>query len=195
MPTFRDDAVEIAAIVAAMRAGEVEPTHVVQNALNVLAQVIVAAVSVDDWKSEDLYRLVRRSYPYHQLTRSAFDEVLAMLSGKYPSDIAAELEPRITWDRVNDRLIGSRAARMTAVISGGTIPDRGLYTGEPSRSHATRRARRRIRARIQNGRCVSARDRLRGGSLPSSTIEWSSRRHRAPRRGCLSGTASTWRDR
>src|SRR4030088_1871209 len=128
VPTFRDDAVEIAAIVAAMRAGEVEPTHVVQNALDVLAQVIVAAVSVDDWRSEDLFRLVRRSYPYHQLTRGAFDEVLAMLSGKYPSDIAAELEPRITWDRVNDRLTGSRAARMTAVISGGTIPDRGLYT-------------------------------------------------------------------
>ncbi|MGH7489576.1 MAG: DEAD/DEAH box helicase, partial [bacterium] len=111
-----------------MRAGEVEPTHVVQNTLDVLAQVIVAAVSVDDWPSADLFHLVRRSYPYHQLTRSAFDEVLAMLSGKYPSDIAAELEPRITWDRVSDRLIGSRAARMTAVISGGTIPDRGLYT-------------------------------------------------------------------
>ncbi|HEY1951220.1 MAG TPA: DEAD/DEAH box helicase [Gemmatimonadaceae bacterium] len=128
VPTFRDDAMEIAAIVAAMRAGDVEPTHVVQNALDVLAQVIVAAVSVDDWKSQDLFHLVRRAYPYHQLTRSAFDEVLSMLSGKYPSDIAAELEARITWDRVNDRLIGTRAARMTAVISGGTIPDRGLYT-------------------------------------------------------------------
>jgi ATP-dependent Lhr-like helicase len=128
VPTFRDDAVEIAAIVAAMRVGDVEPTHVVQNALDVLAQVVVAAVSVDDWRSEDLFKLVRRAYPYHQLTRGAFDEVLAMLSGKYPSDIAAELEPRITWDRVNDTLIGSRAARMTAVISGGTIPDRGLYT-------------------------------------------------------------------
>ncbi|MFL5638713.1 MAG: DEAD/DEAH box helicase [Gemmatimonadaceae bacterium] len=128
VPTFRDDAVEIAAIVAAMRAGDVEPTHVVQNALDVLAQVVVAAVSVDDWQSEDLFGLVRRAYPYHQLTRTAFDEVLAMLSGKYPSDIAAELEPRITWDRVADRLIGTRAARMTAVISGGTIPDRGLYT-------------------------------------------------------------------
>ena len=128
VPTFRDDAVEIAAIVAAMRAGDVEPTHVVQNALDVLAQVVVAAVSVDDWRSGDLFELVRRAYPYHRLTRSAFDEVLAMLSGKYPSDIAAELEPRITWDRVNDLLIGSRAARMTAVISGGTIPDRGLYT-------------------------------------------------------------------
>src|SRR6266478_4502100 len=101
VPTFRDDALEIAAIVAAMRAGDVEPTHVVQNALDVLAQVVVAAVSVDDWRSEDLFHLVRRAYPYHQLTRGAFDEVAAMLSGKYPSDIAAELEPRITWDRVD----------------------------------------------------------------------------------------------
>ncbi|MFN2635556.1 MAG: DEAD/DEAH box helicase [Gemmatimonadaceae bacterium] len=128
VPTFRDDAVEIAAIVAAMRVGDVEPTHVVQNALDVLAQAIVAAVSVDDWKSDDLFSLTRRAYPYHLLTRGAFDEVLSMLSGKYPSDIAAELEPRITWDKVSDRLIGTRAARMTAVISGGTIPDRGLYT-------------------------------------------------------------------
>src|SRR5687767_4260149 len=128
VPTFRVDAVEIAAIVAATRAGEVEPTQVVQHALDVLAQVIVAAVSVDDWSAGDLFRLVRCAYSYHRLSRGAFDEVLAMLSGKYPSELAAELEPRITWDRVNDRLNGSRASRMTAVISGGTIPDRGLYT-------------------------------------------------------------------
>ena len=128
VPTFRDDAMEIAAIVAAMRAGEVEPTRVVQNSLDVLAQVIVAAASVDDWTAVDLFDLVRRAYPYHRLTRSAFDEVLSMLSGKYPSDIAGELEARLTWDRVTDRVTGDRAARMTAVISGGTIPDRGLYT-------------------------------------------------------------------
>src|SRR5687767_2910667 len=128
IPTFRDDAVEIAAIVAAMRAGEVEPTQVVQNALDVLAQVIVAAVSVDDWSAGDLFRLVRCAYSYHRLSRGAFDEVVAMLSGKYPSELAAELEARITWDRVNDELYGSRGSRMTAVISGGTIPDRGLYT-------------------------------------------------------------------
>ena len=128
VPTFRDDAMEIAAIVAAMRGGEVEPTRVVQNALDVLAQVIVAAASVDDWNATDLFDLARRSYPYHRLTRSAFDEVLSMLSGKYPSDVAGELEARVTWDRVTDRVTGDRAARMTAVISGGTIPDRGLYT-------------------------------------------------------------------
>ena len=128
VPTFRDDAMEIAAIAAAMRAGEVEPTRVVQNALDVLAQMIVAAASVDDWKADDLFALSKRAYPYHRLTRGVFDEVLSMLSGKYPSDIANELEARVTWDRVTDRVSGDRAARMTAVISGGTIPDRGLYT-------------------------------------------------------------------
>src|SRR5215204_5949803 len=128
VPTFLDDAMELTGIVDAMREGDVEPTRVVHNALDVLAQVIVAAVSVDDWTSAELFDLVRRSYPYHTLTRAAFDEVLAMLSGKYPSALAAELAQRVTWDRVTDRLTGSRASRMTAVISGGTIPDRGLYT-------------------------------------------------------------------
>ena len=128
VPTFRDDVVEMAAIVRAMADGDVEPTQVVQNALDVLAQTLVAMVSVDDWTAEELFRLVRRAYPYHRLSRGAFEEVLAMLAGKYPSDIAAELEARITWDRVSDRVTGSRASRMTAVISGGTIPDRGLYT-------------------------------------------------------------------
>jgi ATP-dependent Lhr-like helicase len=128
VPTFLDDAMELTGIVDAMREGDVEPTRVVHNALDVLAQVIVAAVSVDDWTSADLFDLVRRAYPYHTLTRAAFDEVLAMLAGKYPSDLAAELAQRVTWDRVTDRLTGSRASRMTAVISGGTIPDRGLYT-------------------------------------------------------------------
>jgi ATP-dependent Lhr-like helicase len=128
VPTFRDDAMELVAIVDAMRDGAVEPTVVVQNSLDVLAQVIVAAVSVDDWTPDDLYALVRRAYSYHALTRGAFDEVLAMLAGKYPSELASELDPRITWDRSVNRLSGSRASRMVAVISGGTIPDRGLYT-------------------------------------------------------------------
>jgi ATP-dependent Lhr-like helicase len=129
VPTFRDDAMEMLAIIGAMLNGDVEPTRVVQNALDVLAQVIVAAVAIDDdWTSAELFRLVRSAYPYHSLTRAAFDEVLAMLSGKYPSDVAAELDARLSWDRVTDTLMASRAARMVAVISGGTIPDRGLYT-------------------------------------------------------------------
>ncbi|HEX8942728.1 MAG TPA: DEAD/DEAH box helicase [Gemmatimonadaceae bacterium] len=129
IPTFRDDAMELLAVVRAMLDGDVEPTRVVQNSLDVLAQVIVAIVSIDDdWTSAALFDLVRQAYPYHSLTRSAFDEVLAMLSGKYPSDVAAELDARLSWDRVADTLTASRGSRMVAVISGGTIPDRGLYT-------------------------------------------------------------------
>src|SRR5436853_779122 len=128
VPTFRDDAAETLAIARGMRSGDVEPTRVVQNALDVLAQVIVAAVAIDDdWTSAELFELVRQAYPYHTLTRAAFDAVLAMLSGKYPSDVAAELEARIVWDRTTDRLTPLRSARLVAVINGGTIPDRGLY--------------------------------------------------------------------
>jgi ATP-dependent Lhr-like helicase len=128
VPTFRDDGMEMLAIVRAMSEGDVEPTRVVQNALDVLAQIVVAATSVEDWTSAELFELVRKSYPYHRLTRDAFDEVLAMLAGKYPSDIAAELDARLTWDRITDRLSATRASRLVAVINGGTIPDRGLYT-------------------------------------------------------------------
>ncbi len=129
LPTFRDDAMELLAVVKAMGDGDVEPTRIVQNALDVLAQVVVATVAVDDdWTSAALFDVVRHAYPYHALTRAAFDEVLAMLSGKYPSDVAAELDARLSWDRVTDTLISARSSRMVAVISGGTIPDRGLYT-------------------------------------------------------------------
>ena len=130
VPTFRDDALEQMAILDAMRSGDVEPTKVVQNALDVLAQLIVAMVASDtpEWTSDGLFDFVRQSYPYHALSRAAFDETLAMLAGKYPSDVAAELDARISWDRITDLLTPTRSARMVATISGGTIPDRGLYT-------------------------------------------------------------------
>ncbi|HEY4733547.1 MAG TPA: DEAD/DEAH box helicase, partial [Gemmatimonadaceae bacterium] len=128
VPTFRDDAAETLAIGRGMRSGDVEPTRVVQNALDVLAQVVVAAVSIDDdWTSAELFDLVRRAYPYHSLTRTAFDEVLSMLAGKYPSDVAAELEARMVWERTTDRLTPLRSSRLVSVVNGGTIPDRGLY--------------------------------------------------------------------
>src|SRR5690349_10324163 len=130
VPTFRDDALEQMAIVNAMTEGDVEPTRIVHNALDVLAQIIVACVASDtpEWTATELFDFVRQAYPYHTLTRSAFDETLAMLAGKYPSDVASELEARVSWDRITDTLTPMRSARMVATISGGTIPDRGLYT-------------------------------------------------------------------
>ncbi|MGV3710834.1 MAG: DEAD/DEAH box helicase [Gemmatimonas sp.] len=130
VPTHREDALEQLAITAAMRAGDVEPTRVVQNALDILAQLIVAMVASDEpeWTSASLFVFVRQAYPFHTISRGAFDEVVSMLSGKYPSDIAAELQARIVWDRTTDILSPLRSSRLVATVSGGTIPDRGLYT-------------------------------------------------------------------
>jgi ATP-dependent Lhr-like helicase len=128
VPTFRDDLMESVVIAGAMAAGEVEPTRVPQNALDVLAQSLVAIASAEETTADAAFALARRAYPYHRLTRAAFDETLAMVAGKYPADLAAELQARVTWDRGTGRIAGLRGSRLTAVISGGTIPDRGLYT-------------------------------------------------------------------
>ncbi|HEY4320845.1 MAG TPA: DEAD/DEAH box helicase [Gemmatimonadales bacterium] len=138
VPTFRDDALEQMAIVAAMGCGDVEPTQVVQNPLDVLAQLIIAMVASDtpQWTAHDLFAFIRRAYPWHALTRSAFDDTLAMVSGRYPADLAAELEARVHWDRVTDVLTPAKGSRLLATLSGGTIPDRGqyaVYLGDKSR--------------------------------------------------------------
>src|SRR5665213_1281810 len=79
-------------------------------------------VSVDD-----LYDLVRRAAPFGGLTRSAFEGVLDLLSGRYPSDEFAELRPRLTWDRVRNVVTARDGAARLVVLNAGTIPDRGLY--------------------------------------------------------------------
>jgi ATP-dependent helicase Lhr and Lhr-like helicase len=80
------------------------------------------AVSVDF-----LYDLVRRAAPFGGLTRSTFDGVLDLLSGRYPSDEFAELRPRLTWDRVKNVVTAREGAGRLAILNAGTIPDRGLY--------------------------------------------------------------------
>ena len=84
---------------------------------------------------DELFEIARRAAPFETLAREALEGVLGMLAGAYPSDEFAELKPRITWDRLTDIIEGRRDARVVAVTSGGTIPDRGLYpvflAGEP----------------------------------------------------------------
>ncbi|MFI5259665.1 MAG: hypothetical protein ACHQ01_08670 [Candidatus Limnocylindrales bacterium] len=79
------------------------------------------------WPADELYETVRRAAPYETLTRDAFEGVLGMLAGAYPSDEFAELKARVVWNRDTDRVEGRRDARTVAITSGGTIPDRGLY--------------------------------------------------------------------
>jgi ATP-dependent helicase Lhr and Lhr-like helicase len=127
LPKHRQDLIACAAAAASMRAGEVEETFYPRNPLDVLSQQIVAMASMQALPVDDLFDLVRRAAPFADLPRSAYESVLDMLSGRYPSDDFAELRPRITWDRVNGRIETRAGAHLIAVTSGGTIPDRGLY--------------------------------------------------------------------
>ena len=126
-PKFRGDLLESVVVASRMRVGDIESTRVPQNCLDVLAQQVVAAVAIDPWRLDDLLTLIRRSWPYRDLTRGVFESVLDMLSGRWPSDEFRDLTPRIVWDRGSDTLSERRGARMLALLNAGTIPDRGLY--------------------------------------------------------------------
>ncbi|HSR30970.1 MAG TPA: DEAD/DEAH box helicase, partial [Anaerolineae bacterium] len=126
-PTHREDLLESAAIARAMRQGDVEPSYTPKNSLDVLAQQIVAMVSVQDWDAAALFDVVRRAYPYHKLTPDLYRSVLDMLSGRYPSTAFRELRPRIAWDRVHNQLTALPGSRLLAIRNGGTIPDRGSF--------------------------------------------------------------------
>jgi len=126
-PKFRSDLIACAAVTAAMHAGAIEPTRYPRNPLDVLAQQLVAMIAVDDWHADALFDAVRAAAPFADLSRTAFDGVLDMLSGLYPSDEFAELRPRVTWDRTTNMLTARAGAKQVAIISGGTIPDRGNF--------------------------------------------------------------------
>ncbi|HEV3231311.1 MAG TPA: DEAD/DEAH box helicase [Candidatus Dormibacteraeota bacterium] len=127
-PKHRGDLLESAVVVERMLAGEIEATHVPRNPLDVLAQQIVAMTAMEDWPVEEMLALVRRAHPFADLTRRTFDATLDMLAGRYPSDDFAELRPRVVWDRVEGRVRARAGAQRLAVTSGGTIPDRGLFS-------------------------------------------------------------------
>ena len=128
LPKARGDLLETSIVVERMLAGEIETTVVPQNPLDVLAQQVVAMCALQDWDVDELGKLIRRAHPFRDLGPRAFESTLDMLSGRYPSDEFAELRPRIVWDRVEGRLRGRAGAQRLAVTSGGTIPDRGLFT-------------------------------------------------------------------
>ncbi len=147
-PKYRADLVACAAVTRAMHEGHVESTRFLRNPLDVLAQQMVAVVAhpplgVQDAErrskrgSEEeeslgisyaaLFALVRSAGPFAGLSQGAFDGVLDMLAGRYPSDEFADLRPRITWDRTRNWITPRAGVKRIAILNGGTIPDRGTY--------------------------------------------------------------------
>lgn len=126
-PRTRRDLVDAAVVVDSMLDGRIEAIDPPRNPLDVLAQQTVAAVAMEPLDVEAWFARVCRAAPYRTLPRSAFDAVLDMLAGRYPSDEFAGFRPRLVWDRKTGTLTARPGARQLAVTSGGTIPDRGMY--------------------------------------------------------------------
>ena len=121
-PLSRDDLVECAALIDSANRGELDRLVMPDEPLDVLAQQIVAEVSAREWKEDELYSLVRRAWPYRKLARETFSVVLRML-GEGFSTRRGRRGSLIHRDEINGVLRGRRGARLTALTSGGTIPD------------------------------------------------------------------------
>src|SRR4029077_5043862 len=96
-------------------------TRYPRNPLDIVAQQIVAMTSMDEWKTDELFATIRCAAPFADLRRAAFDGVLDMLSGRYPSDEFAELKPRVTWDRIAGTAVAREGAKRVAIANGGQI--------------------------------------------------------------------------
>jgi ATP-dependent Lhr-like helicase len=150
IPKTMPDLLNQAVLAAEMAAGRVEALRVPMNCLDVLAQQVIAMTAMEDWAVNDLYQLVRQAYPYRDLTPAAFDAVLEMVSGRFrfesrphapreerdaerdvygvsPAQQLSAMQPRISWDRVHQRLQALPGSQRLALVHGGTIPDTGQY--------------------------------------------------------------------
>jgi ATP-dependent Lhr-like helicase len=122
LPLSRDDLVECVALLSAVSRGELDRLCIPEAPLDVLAQQIVAAASIETWSEDELFALVRRAAPYRALSRADFDAVVRMLAEGF-STRRGRRGALLHHDAVGGRLRGRRGARLTAVTSGGAIPD------------------------------------------------------------------------
>ena len=192
-PKFRGDLVACAAVAKAMHDGAVEATRYPRNPLDIVAQQVVAMASMDEWNVDDLFATVRRAAPFAELSRTIFDGVLDMLSGRYPSDEFAELRPRVTWDRAAGTVDRSRRrqargrhqrrhdSRSRPVRR---LPARARRQARPASASSTRR----WCSKPTSARPSSSAPH-RGASKRSRTIACWCRRRRASRARCRSGKA------
>jgi ATP-dependent Lhr-like helicase len=125
-PLSRDELVECVATLRSIQKTEMDILIMPEKPLDVLAQQMVACVSVEDWDEENLFELTRSAYPYRNLTRKEFDDVLRMLAEGF-STRRGRRAALIHHDAVNHRVRGRRGSGLVALTSGGAIPDNADY--------------------------------------------------------------------
>jgi ATP-dependent helicase Lhr and Lhr-like helicase len=125
-PTSRDELVECAALIRAVRAGRLDRITQPVAPLDILAQQIVAECACEDWTEDALFVLVRKAWPFRDLSRDDFDDVLEMLA-EGVGEGAGRAPPLLHHDRISRVLRGRRGARMTSILNGGAIPEMADY--------------------------------------------------------------------
>ena len=126
-PTSRDELIECAALLDSIRRGELDELSIPEKPLDILAQQIVASVASQEWIEDELFAIIRRAYPYRGLERSEFDVVVGMLRDGFATR-RGRRGAYLHHDMINHRLRGRKGARLTAITSGGAIPDTADYT-------------------------------------------------------------------
>src|SRR5215813_12444477 len=125
-PLSRDELVECAGLIDAVRQGELDHLTIPEQPLDILAQQIVAAVAPEEWTEDALFEMVRGAYPFRNLSREKFDEVVSMLSEGFTTR-RGRRSAYLHHDAVNQRIRGRRGARLTSITNGGAIPDTSDY--------------------------------------------------------------------
>ena len=125
-PLSRDELIECAALLRCVNRGELDRLTIPEKPLDVLAQQVVAASSTEDWDENEFFELVCSAWTYRNLTRGEFDQVVTMLAEGF-STKRGRRSALIHHDAINHRLRGRRGARLTALTSGGAIPDNADY--------------------------------------------------------------------
>jgi ATP-dependent Lhr-like helicase len=125
--TTRDELLECAALVRAIRQGDLDSLAIPEQPLDILAQQIVAMCAAEDWSEDELFQCVRGGYPYRDLSRTDFDEIIEMLSEGIASS-RGRYAAYLHRDRVNGMVRARRGSRLAAITSGGAIPENSLYT-------------------------------------------------------------------
>jgi ATP-dependent Lhr-like helicase len=125
-PLSRDELVECAALLDAVRRGELDHLTIPEQPLDILAQQTVAAIAAEEWTEDALFEMIRNAYPFRNLTREDFDAVVRMLSEGFATR-RGRRGAYLHHDAVNKRLRARRGARLAAITSGGAIPDTSDY--------------------------------------------------------------------
>jgi ATP-dependent Lhr-like helicase len=126
IPLSRDELIECTALIDAVRRGELDHLTIPEQPLDILAQQMVATVAPEEWTEDALFEMVKRAYPFRNLKREKFDEIVRMLSEGFTTR-RGRRGTYLHHDAVNHRIRGRRGARLSAITNGGAIPDTGDY--------------------------------------------------------------------